>query len=46
MSAAVLPLVEDGRKTLTTQASAESQRAHESGTGRQGALPTKKEDVP
>ena len=35
----VWPLVEDGREALTTQSSAASQRAHDSGTGRQGILP-------
>ena len=36
MNAVWLPLVEDGRKTWTTQCSAESRRARDSGRGRQG----------
>ena len=36
MNAVSWPLVEDGRETWTTQRSAESRRAHDRGTGRQG----------
>ncbi len=36
MSAVWLPLVEDGRKILTTQCSADSRRARDSRKGRQG----------